>query len=363
MLEKRGYDELSQTCATNDMCTDVDGFFADALLVWICKARHSQKEIFEVMPDACPWLQEIVDYAERKGDAPVSFSSSLAVHAMLTGIRCVSGDGDIERVGSASNCALTTFCDQVKASTVASKYRLWGMMDSLEVLADPLPDKIHALANWNPLVAGTLILNLTFQNNMRIGTGMLNTNAMLTLHLYNALIQRNVLHDEIPFLADVRRILKQSKALWGGRVPTEGLFVKDFFVAVGIPLSGSASAAETIREMQCVLLEPGLENTSEDERNYISSVDLHSKYSQKLMGDLLGPWNRGKRKQTRRFLPSEISAGYRFFVDRDFSDAVFEKSVFDDSCKLCKKRLKSTIFATGRVQLWKKSITKVAFFP
>ena len=83
--------EYTRSCLLHALCSLHDqNKISDFNMICPNKPQRNQK-----------YPKQIGEHARQK-DAPVPLSCSIAVHAMLTAILCVQGDGDIKRIASLS---------------------------------------------------------------------------------------------------------------------------------------------------------------------------------------------------------------------------------------------------------------------
>jgi hypothetical protein len=338
--------ERNKAVGTADACMD-DLFFRIIFPEWVSKVQDGTYKYIAkgMLPKIFPWFQEFIDCYER-GDQAIPLSSSFAVHTMLTGIVCLQGDGDILRIALASKNASKTFFGQIwgvfdsehaalKKDDDELRQRFHHKMSTLEMVSRPIYDvpmttELHSF--WNPLAAGSFLLNLSLAESVFPGAAMLDRQhqAVTSLHLYHALRERNIV-DEIPALSYIDSILQDSKAIWGVEKPSKGSFVKNFFIGVGHSLSASAKAADFVRDAPYSITK-SMFDISEDKKVDIEkslateiqnlNLDDGPFIRYQIMYGFRGTLKRGIRKEERPVTPEEISLCYRYFINRDFAGDV-----------------------------------------
>lgn len=222
---------------TRDACMDALLYYDLLPDLFYCGKYKSllftKKEVLRVFP----LLRELRDYIDQR-DAPVSIAVSFAVHAMLMGIICLQGDGDVQRLALLSKFACRKFSGQIKdlIRSEPSQSRSYQFLsENLDILANPLcgssvPIPVELRASWNPLVGGSFLLTMEFGTNLHKGSVQMNyfLQTTITLHLYNALHKRNLIAEN-DWLEKLSAIMCGVKTIWaGGTCPDQGSFTKNF---------------------------------------------------------------------------------------------------------------------------------------
>ena len=323
-----------------------DFFFRIVFQSWFNHVRSPRYEkIFELafqgmVPRFLPFLSGLIHYV-RNIDSPVPFSFTLSVHAMLTGVLCLQGDDDINRIALVSKKASETYYEQIQwlidnDTTIFTERQLIRMRND-KLISQPAfndyPEDTKLLSFWNPLIAGSILSQITYLNSVQLGSEMmsLNNQADTVMHLFNALKLRNLVNDnELDFLNLVDIALQDSKAIWGAGKPTTGDFSKHFFVASDIPLDASAKMSDFVKSPPWYMIRDGLEGASEQkhaEINQFMRAQITAENDIRLTRlDILlcfrGMFKRGSRQGERLIQPEDISTSYRYVVQRDFSGSV-----------------------------------------
>ena len=303
------------------------------------------KLIFQdALPRIFPLLQGFLDTLDRR-DADIPLSYSIAVHAMTTAIICVQGNGDVKRIASVSKRATQTFNHQISGLIDCKVVDMTDNIDCVlkkvkmfEEVTKPTLNHIHSapadlLGSWNPLVAGSLLMQTSYMNSMRFGIPAMNTNnqAVSTMHILNALSVRKLIDvNKIPLMDILDTALEGSKPIWGDGKPPLGSFTKYFFISIGTSLSASATISKFVTSMPWHQFKRFQTEMSEDKRAEMEGllarqIELEDNLDVVRLKILMGmreTFKRGSRMEKRYLTPSDISLSYRFCVERNFSGNV-----------------------------------------
>ena len=170
------------------------------------------------------------------------------MHAILTSVIELQGDGDVARHAENAEQSWNTIFDQLAKEVNtdnptpnhASFFVNVKRFGALRVLPSPLGEHCSSLsakhAFFNPLMAGSYLL---FDNYvMSIGLGSCTADSIgqlrYILHLYNSFKQSNLVED-LPLVNEVDRVFKNTKAVWvfDGDHPNKGEFCKRFLLVWG----------------------------------------------------------------------------------------------------------------------------------
>ena len=171
------------------------------------------------------------------------FALVFGCHALAYGASVLSVGNHTKRIAVLSKLTLDKFEMRLhelqNTSYVSHLERMKpGLMKALKSLhyVTSLPPEYRGWkqAFWNPLFAGSTLLTLVFHSNMGNGYGTcdLLMQTRFTLHLYNALRQRNMIQ-AIDVLDKVESALGTNEAVWPTGKPPTGGFLKSFLSANG----------------------------------------------------------------------------------------------------------------------------------
>jgi hypothetical protein len=274
----KSFDE--QTSPARRIRGDMNEAFAGCImpeLIELCKRAPWQQ-----LPDTTP-LMTVVDLLHRHlhgGDRtrPVSVALTFGLHAMLTSIFVLQGDGDLARIAAFSKQSYNTLFEQLDDISDPSKppenaptfYWNVGIFKQVVNFAKqlkphnfnpefPILDPVMAerLAYWNPLIGGEYMLYATYICSIGVGSATVDSLGQLrfTLHLYNALKQQDPSLD-VPFLKHLDKVFANTKAIWVGGRPTKGSYCKHFWLAWGSSLAEATRMASNLEELPSFLQNP-----------------------------------------------------------------------------------------------------------
>eukprot|EP00980_Cylindrotheca_fusiformis_P008033 scaffold1709_cov95-Cylindrotheca_fusiformis.AAC.5 len=202
---------------------------------------------------------------------PITLALAFTFHLILTSIYEVQGDDDVATLQKTSQVCWERYfhqldwaTEEIERSSVTLNRRSWYQyLDSMKSVnslrwprigvscANQIGERRLVNATFNPMLAGTFLLYLSYFNALENGSRMFDTFAQVrfVLHLYNALLQSKALQvGEVPFLDMLHKAFANSKAIWkSGTIPEQGTTVKHFLVAVGYGVKHAQSKAEEIR--------------------------------------------------------------------------------------------------------------------
>jgi hypothetical protein len=274
----KSFDE--QTIPARRIRGDMNEAFAGCImpeLIELCKGAPWQQ-----LPDTTP-LMTVVDLLHRHlhgGDRtrPVSVALTFGLHAMLTSIFVLQGDGDLARIAAYSKQSYNTLFEQLDDISDPSKppenaptfYWNVGIFKQVVNFAKqlkphnfnpefPILDPVMAerLAYWNPLIGGEYMLYATYICSIGVGSATVDSLGQLrfTLHLYNALKQQDPSLD-VPFLKHLDKVFANTKAIWVGGRPSKGSYCKHFWLAWGSSLAEATRMASNLEELPSFLQNP-----------------------------------------------------------------------------------------------------------
>ncbi|KAL7546526.1 hypothetical protein ACHAWF_009859 [Thalassiosira exigua] len=324
----------------------MDDFFLRTFLPLFFNKCHAPKcqEMFnaffqDLLPRFFPLFQNFLSYFKRR-NTTVPFSTTLSVHAMLTGILHLQGY--IKRIALAARSASEKYYEQIQwvidqhgsLNNVEGVQGLLKSMKSQEnafrpVFGSDFPEDMQLLAFWNPMVAGCFLSNVLYLNNIWYGARLLDRKNQLIsmLHLFHALKARKILQDDdIPLLSQMDSIFAECKAIWGDGKPSND-FCKNFFVASGVALHASKTMAVFIKDIPVKVIRDTNENASEEKRakledflrrQFTMEKDIFVSRLEVLLA-MRGALVRGRRHELRQLKPEDISVSYQCMAKRDFS--------------------------------------------
>jgi hypothetical protein len=271
-------------------------------LVLLAKQGILGKVRFPRESELYPLFILLRDYVQRPS-APVSWSFTFAIHAMMTAV--LETDKVFNQLLDISSSLFQRFFDQANKAAVILKKE-----SSSEMLKNPAfaqnftilfylenfgNENFGKRAVWNPLCAGTIFSVLNFFGNVEAGCCIIDSQAQLriTLHLFNALKERGLIKEgDVPVLDIIDDCFKSSRGVWEGPKPKQGEFVQRFWICFG----SSVAHAKRMAEEAKLLVQHCQMSASTDKS-----------------------W--GKRKM-KPIEPADIAKSFRRICNRDFHDVV-----------------------------------------
>lgn len=222
---------------------------------------------FHRLPDASQLMTVLyLLHMQMKGDwrRPVPVALTFGLHAILTSVYVLQGEGDLARVAEFSkrsyNCLFAQL-DELSDPTQSPEnaptfYRNVALFKNLVNFAQPVqatldfdlvfldPAVSEKLALWNPVIGGGYLLYATYVCSIGLGSATVDSlgQARMALHLYHALKQRDASLN-VPFLHDIDRVLAKTKAIWAGGRPQKGSYCKHFWIAWGMSIDEATRMA------------------------------------------------------------------------------------------------------------------------
>jgi hypothetical protein len=231
-----------------------------------------QRTPFSCLPERAQLLT-VLDllYHHVKGDrtSPIPVALTFGLHAMLTSVMVLQGNGDLVRIASFAKQSYNTLFAQLDdlsdhtnpPENAPNFYWNVGMFKNLVNFAKSVPATYDTrvvsldpaiserLAFWNPLIGGEYMLYGTYMCSIGVGSATIDSLGQLrfSLHLYNALKQRDPTI-KVPFLHNIDKVFAKTKAVWVGGRPEKGSYCKNFWLAWGMSIGeatrkGSDAAA------------------------------------------------------------------------------------------------------------------------
>lgn len=252
--------------------------------------------------EICPLLVQIRSFVENAG-RPVAWSTTFAIHAMLTAI--LETDRISNQIIDISKQSFGMYFAQVKHATKLANHdrdthvsRASGQnmfsVAFLENLGLPI---FGDRTLWNPLCGGTILSYITYFGNLEGGLALVDCRSQLriTMHLYHALLVNNIVDEgQIPFLDKIYRAFRSCRAVWEGPLPRKGEFCQRFWMCFGLNAMDAKRMAQSARrdiEDHCQRPPPSVD--SEDQKAF-------------------------RTRKLRTIEPSELSTSFRRICDRDF---------------------------------------------
>ena len=225
-------------------------------LIEICKNAP-----FECLPGR-EHLLTVLDLLHNhiRGDrtSPVPIALTFGLHAMLTSIFVIQGDGHMSHLAAIAKQSYNKLFSQLDELSDESKspnnapvfYQNIGLFKTLVNLSKPVkatynqqldfldPAIAERLAFWNPVIGGEFMLFGTYLCSIGLGSATVDSMGQLrfTLHLYHALkLNQPSLH--IPLLEGIDKVFRKTKAVWVGGRPEKGSHAKHFWIAWGMSVA------------------------------------------------------------------------------------------------------------------------------
>jgi len=252
--------------------------------------------------EICPLLVQLRSFVKNAG-RPVAWSTTFAIHAMLTSI--LETDGIFNQIMDISKQAFGMYFDQVKHAaklakldkdTRISRDSAQNMLSVafLENLGLPI---FGDRTLWNPLCGGTILSYISYFGNLEGGLALVDCRSQLriTMHLYHALLENKILNEgQIPFLDKIYRAFRHCRAVWEGPLPKKGEFCQRFWMCFGLNAMDAKQMAQRARR--------GIEDHRQRPPPSLESEDQKAYRTRKL----------------RPIEPSELSTSFRRICERDF---------------------------------------------
>ena len=290
---------------TRTIHNDMDELLmANILPQWVmlCRVGILGKAKLPRVDEITPLWVSIKNYIDNP-EKPMRWSTVFAFHAMLTAV--FETKWVVKDIMEISQQTYDHFFNELRwgsklktgdADAVASKVFQHNipLVMFLENFGLPVYGN---LAMFNPLCAGTFFSYLTFFGNLEVGCSLIDDRAQLrmVLHLFHGLVVSNILREsDIPMLAMLHRVFKNSKAIWEGPLPRKGGLVERFWVAFGCSRKDAKKYAEESRKF--------FHSSSDND----PSIDL----------------SKATSRQMKSLEPAQIAKCYRRICNRDFHDVV-----------------------------------------
>ena len=252
-LEKRVMEPWEKTAQNENDASSadtrqiMDNVFSNELLPILFQMHHQgyMKMLPGIEADkystSTSVLREFNKLMANRGNN-VDFSAAFAAHALISGIFVLQSDDHCKRLAVLSKLVTAKFESQIRGM-MDSSYTAFlhenfrhGAVKEVTLLHDILSSfqKSHAQTFWNPLLAGTYMLTVTFESNMARGFCYMDAlmQTRIVLHLYIGLRQRGLI-DTIDLLELLDRVLYSNKRVWPLGKPGSSSLLKSFAVAVG----------------------------------------------------------------------------------------------------------------------------------
>lgn len=269
LVGRRGFwgPSLDEDNPTTSMRGGLDETFGAMILpelIEICRQAP-----FERLPDY-EQLMPVIHLLRRHlkdGDRtrPISIGLSFGLHAVLTSVFVLQGDGDLAKAavitkGSFENLfrQLDTIADRTRppenAPAFYSNVQMFKQVINFscpikasvahtgQIPVDPIVSE--KLAFWNPVIGGEYMLYATYVCSIGLGSATVDSMGQLrfVMHLYNALRQLDNAF-KIPLLTQLDQCFDKTKAVWVGGRPEKGSFCMHFWMAWGFSPSSAANMA------------------------------------------------------------------------------------------------------------------------
>ena len=238
------------------------------------------------VPQLLPVLHMLHQQVRTRGQdctAPVPVALTFGLHAMLTAILVIQGNGDLARLASYTKQSYNKLFSQLQriqedpsksssssspgtqnAPTFYANVQLFG---NVVHFAQPVsatnydarlafldPSETERLAFWNPVVGGEYLLYGTYMCSIALGSATIDSLGQLrmTLHLYHAMksqLSPSQMDElKVPFLENLDQVFSKTKAIWvAGRALVEkGSFSKQFWMAWGMSSTQASQQASSV---------------------------------------------------------------------------------------------------------------------
>jgi len=281
---------------------------SDILPAWVVMCRKGILGTSKLPREneICPLLVQLRAYVENPGK-PIDWSTSFAVHALLTAI--LETDGIFDSIINISKEVFDNYFEQVKhAAKIAQREKDTHTsrasahnMIAISFLENLGLDVFGQRAIWNPLCGGTILSYVCYFGNLEGGCALVDCRSQLriTLHLFHALRVNGILaKGQIPFLDMLFDVFRSSRAVWEGSLPKKGEFAQRFWICFGINPSDAKLLSQMARH--------NVQNNSRRSR-LSSPLEEIEEFEQSF-----------RTRQLRPIEPSAISKSFRRICDRDF---------------------------------------------
>jgi hypothetical protein len=202
-----------------------------------------------------------------KGDwtRPVPVALTFGLHAILTSIFVLQGNGDLSRIATYTKQSYNTLFTQLDQlsdpqsppQNAPNFYSNVEMFHNLVNFAKPAisSDYDHGLAIdpafaekisfWNPLIGGEYMLYGTYMCSVGLGSATVDSLGQLrfTLHMYNALKERDPSLSNTSFLNDIDQVFARTTTVWVAGRPQKGSYCKHFWMAWGMSAAHAGQMA------------------------------------------------------------------------------------------------------------------------
>lgn len=196
---------------------------------------------------------------------PVSIALSFGLHAMITSVFILQGDGDLARMANYAKRSYNTLFSQLEERSDPSKppenspnfYWNVGIFKNLVNFVKPVGGSgmdprrpmldsavAERLAFWNPTIGGDFMLYATYICSVGLGSATIDSMGQLrfSLHLYNALKHRDPSY-EVSFLQHLNKVFTKTRAVWVAGRPEQGSYCKNFWLAWGMSITEASRMA------------------------------------------------------------------------------------------------------------------------
>jgi hypothetical protein len=235
-----------------------EAFAANILPELMAICQHAP---FSCLPERAQLLTvlDLMDHhVKNDRTSPIPVALTFGLHAILTSVMVLQGNGDLARIASFAKESYNTLFAQLDDLSDPTKlpenapnfYMNVGLFKNLVNFAHPVkstydtrvafldPAIAERLAFWNPLIGGEYMLYGTYMCSIGVGSATVDSLGQLrfSLHLYNALKQRDPTIN-VPFLQNIDKVFAKTKAVWVGGRPDKGSYCKHFWLAWGMSLA------------------------------------------------------------------------------------------------------------------------------
>ena len=272
LVGKRGFwgPEFNEMRPARRIRGDLDEVFAANIMPELMEICF--RAPFSCLPDR-PQLITVLElmqqYINKDRTSPVPVALTFGLHAVLTSIFVLQGDGDLARIATYTKQSYNTLFSQLDKISEPSRppenapnfYKNVAIFKNLVNFAKPVPchydpnllsvdpETSEKMAFWNPVIGGEYMLYSTYVCSINLGSATVDSLGQLrfTLHLYNALL--NCEGDEgrslqsISFLRTVDKAFTRTKAVWPAGKPQKGSYSKNFWIAWGVEATEAARMA------------------------------------------------------------------------------------------------------------------------